>query len=135
MAQRAPLGRRTQFSHIPILGRSRLTIGILIPVTIRRIGWPLTPKRKHGQLRLGIELPLAPIAFSGSVYFGTSNGQQAPSRRRTQLSHIPTVRRSRHTTSISIPETVARTRWPVTPKRNIRPTPSRHRIAAGIDTI
>ena len=36
---------------------------------------------------------------------------------------------------VSIPETVGRTRWPVTPKRNIWPSPSRHRIAEGIDSI
>ena len=64
-------------------------------------------------------MPSAPITFSGSVYFGTSNGQRAPSKRRTQLSHIPIVRRSRNTMGISIPETVGRTRWAVTPKRNI----------------
>ena len=63
---------------LPILGRSRHTIGISIPQTIGRIRWLVTPNGKSGQLRLGIELPSASIPMIGGVYFGTADGPTSP---------------------------------------------------------
>jgi hypothetical protein len=63
---------------LPLLGRSRHTIGIPIPQTIGRIRWSVTPNGKSGQLRLGIELPSASILMIGGVYFGTADGPTRP---------------------------------------------------------
>jgi hypothetical protein len=63
---------------LPILGRSRHTIGISIPQTIGRIRWPVTPNGKSGQPHLGIELPAASILMIGGVYFGTADGPTSP---------------------------------------------------------
>ena len=63
---------------LPILGRSRHTIGISIPQTIGRIRWPVTPNGKSDQPRLGVELPLASMLMIGGVYFGTADGPTSP---------------------------------------------------------
>jgi hypothetical protein len=78
MAPQGSPRQRTHFSHIPILGRSRHTIGISIPQTIGRIRWPVTPNGKSDQPRLGIELPLASMLMIGGVYFGTADGPTSP---------------------------------------------------------
>ena len=105
----APQGswQRTDFSHIPILGRSRHTIGISIPQTIGRIRWSVTPNGKSGQPRLGIELSSASIPMIGGVYFGTADGPTSPPLGwRTQFSHIPILGRPWHTIGVSFPENV-----------------------------
>ena len=97
MAPQGSPRQRTDFSHIPILGRSRHTIGISIPQTIGRIRWSVTPNGKSGQPRLGIELSSASIPMIGGVYFGTADGPTSPPLGwRTQFSHIPILGRPWH---------------------------------------